>query len=74
MPTRCRALTRIPGCLLRQAMDKVAFLPFGLIVDKWRWGVFDGSIKPADYNKAWTDLRLQYQGITSAGRAARKCV
>ncbi|NIJ39017.1 peptidyl-dipeptidase A [Sphingopyxis panaciterrae] len=52
------------GLLLRQAMDKVAFLPFGLLVDRWRWGVFDGTIKPADYNKAWTQLRLQYQGIT----------
>jgi len=52
------------GLLLRQAMDKVAFLPFGLLIDRWRWGVFDGTIKPADYNKAWTQLRLQYQGIT----------
>ena len=52
------------GLLLRQAMDKVAFLPFGLLVDRWRWGVFDGSIKPAGYNDAWTQLRLQYQGIT----------
>jgi peptidyl-dipeptidase A len=52
------------GLLLRQAMDKVAFLPFGLLVDKWRWGVFDGSITPANYNQAWTDLRLRYQGIT----------
>jgi peptidyl-dipeptidase A len=51
------------GLLLRQAMDKVAFLPFGLLVDRWRWGVFDGSIKPADYTKAWTDMRLRYQGI-----------
>ncbi len=51
------------GLLLRQAMDKIAFLPFGLLVDKWRWGVFDGSIPPARYNQAWTDLRLQYQGI-----------
>lgn len=52
------------GLLLRQAMDKVAFLPFGLLVDKWRWGVFQGSIKPADYTTAWHDLKLQYQGIT----------
>lgn len=51
------------GLLLRQAMDKVAFLPFGLLVDKWRWGVFNGSVAPANYNKAWTDLRRQYQGI-----------
>ena len=52
------------GLLLRQAMDKVAFLPFGLLVDKWRWGVFNGSIRPEHYNDAWTALRLQYQGIT----------
>jgi peptidyl-dipeptidase A len=52
------------GLLLRQAMDKVAFLPFGLLVDKWRWGVFDGSITPANYNQAWVDLKRQYQGIT----------
>ncbi|TZG29468.1 M2 family metallopeptidase [Sphingomonas montanisoli] len=52
------------GLLLRQAMDKVAFLPFGLLMDKWRWGVFSGAVPPQYYNKAWTDLRLQYQGIT----------
>jgi len=55
------------GLLLRQAMDKVAFLPFGLLVDRWRWGVFDGSIQPADYNKKWTELRTQYQGIVPPG-------
>ncbi|MBB3035166.1 M2 family metallopeptidase [Alteriqipengyuania lutimaris] len=52
------------GLLLRQAMDKVAFLPFGLLVDKWRWGVFDGSITQATYNTAWHDLKREYQGIT----------
>nr|WP_232332937.1 M2 family metallopeptidase [Novosphingobium aquimarinum] len=51
------------GLLLRQAMDKVAFLPFGLLIDRWRWKVFSGDIAPADYNKAWTDMRLEYQGI-----------
>ncbi|QWC55823.1 peptidase M2 family protein [Erythrobacter sp. 3-20A1M] len=51
------------GLLLRQAMDKVAFLPFGLLVDKWRWGVFDGSITPANYNQAWVDLKQEYQGV-----------
>jgi peptidyl-dipeptidase A len=51
------------GLLLREAMDKVAFLPFGLLVDKWRWGVFEGSIQPANYNQAWVDLKTQYQGI-----------
>lgn len=52
------------GLLLAQAMDKVAFLPFGLLVDKWRWDVFAGRVTPEHYNQAWTDLRLQYQGIT----------
>ena len=52
------------GLLLRQAMDKVAFLPFGLLVDKWRWGVFKGDIKPGGYTPAWHALKLQYQGIT----------
>ena len=51
------------GLLLRQAMDKVAFLPFGLLVDKWRWGVFDGSTPPGNYNAAWVGLKQQYQGI-----------
>ncbi|GAA4039860.1 M2 family metallopeptidase [Parerythrobacter jejuensis] len=51
------------GLLLRQAMDKVAFLPFAHLVDKWRWGVFDGSIAPAQYNDVWTRLRTEYQGI-----------
>ena len=52
------------GLLLRQAMDKVAFLPFGLLVDKWRWGVFDGSITPDQYNTAWHGLKREYQGVT----------
>jgi peptidyl-dipeptidase A len=52
--------------LLRDALDKVAFLPFGIMIDKWRWKVFSGEIKPKDYNDAWWDLRLQYQGIAPA--------
>jgi peptidyl-dipeptidase A len=51
------------GLLLRRALDKVAFLPFGLLIDKWRWDVFSGKIPPADYNKAWWNLRREYQGI-----------
>ena len=62
-PTKVPSADKDLGLLLRQAMDKVAFLPFGLLVDKWRWGVFNGTTKTADYNKAWNDLRLQYQGI-----------
>jgi peptidyl-dipeptidase A len=51
------------GLLLREAMDKVAFLPFGLLIDKWRWGVFSGGIPATGYQGAWDALRLQYQGI-----------
>jgi len=49
------------------ALDKIAFLPFGLMVDKWRWQVFDGSVDPAHYNDAWWKLKLQYQGIVPPG-------
>jgi peptidyl-dipeptidase A len=49
--------------LLQQALEKVAFLPFGLLVDKWRWEAFSGQVKPADYNKAWWELRRKYQGV-----------
>jgi peptidyl-dipeptidase A len=48
---------------LRTALDKVAFLPFALALDKWRWQVFSGEIKPAEYNKAWWALREKYQGV-----------
>ena len=51
---------------MRQALSKVAFLPFGLMIDRWRWGVFDGSIKPGQYNKAWWDLKAKYQGVAPA--------
>jgi peptidyl-dipeptidase A len=45
------------------ALDSIAFLPFGKLIDEWRWGVFSGQIGPEDYNKAWWDLRTRYQGI-----------
>jgi peptidyl-dipeptidase A len=48
---------------MRMALAKVAFLPFGLMIDQWRWGVFDGSIAPDSYNKAWWDLKARYQGV-----------
>jgi len=51
------------GLLLNQALDKIAFLPFGLLIDRWRWGVFDGSITPDEYTKAWVDMKRDYQGI-----------
>lgn len=53
--------------LLDMALDKIAFLPFGLMVDKFRWGVFSGQTTPEDYNKAWWELRLKYQGLTPPG-------
>jgi peptidyl-dipeptidase A len=49
--------------LLQKALEKVAFLPFGLTVDKWRWEVFSGRVQADAYNKAWWDLRLKYQGV-----------
>ena len=52
------------GLLMKRALDKIPFLPFGLLVDQWRWKVFAGQVQPADYNKAWWDLRLKYQGVT----------
>ncbi|TYT25486.1 M2 family metallopeptidase [Luteimonas viscosa] len=51
---------------MRMALAKVSFLPFGLMIDRWRWGVFDGSIAPADYNKAWWELKAKYQGVAPA--------
>jgi len=51
------------GLLMGDALDKIAFLPFGLLIDQWRWKVFAGEVSPNDYNKAWWDLRLKYQGI-----------
>jgi peptidyl-dipeptidase A len=50
---------------MKMALDKIAFLPFGKLIDEWRWGVFDGRIKPADYNKAWWELREKYQGVSA---------
>jgi peptidyl-dipeptidase A len=48
---------------MRMALAKISFMPFGLMIDRWRWGVFDGSIKPEQYNKAWWDLKAKYQGV-----------
>jgi peptidyl-dipeptidase A len=50
--------------LMRMALDKVAFLPFGLVVDQWRWKVFSGEVKPDHYNAAWWELRRKYQGLS----------
>lgn len=63
-------LEKVPGAeedipfLLKMALDKIAFLPFGLLVDRWRWEVFSGEVGPETYNDAWWKLRLKYQGLT----------
>ena len=51
---------------MQKALSGVAFLPFGLMIDRWRWGVFDGSITPDQYNTAWWDLKAKYQGVAPA--------
>jgi peptidyl-dipeptidase A len=51
------------GLLLNRALDRLVLLPFTLVVDEWRWKVFSGEIKPADYNKTWWELKRKYQGV-----------
>jgi Oligoendopeptidase F len=51
------------GLLLKKALEKIAFLPFGLMIDQWRWKVFSGEVTPANYNAAWWELRRKYQGV-----------
>ncbi len=53
------------GLLLKQALDKIAFIPFGLMVDQWRWQVFSGQVIPENYNTAWWELREKYQGVAA---------
>jgi peptidyl-dipeptidase A len=48
---------------MKMALNKIAFLPFGRLIDLWRWRVFSGEVTPAHYNAAWWELRRHYQGI-----------
>jgi peptidyl-dipeptidase A len=48
---------------MKDALEKIAFLPFGKLIDQWRWDVFSGKTRPADYNKSWWELRRKYQGV-----------
>ena len=57
---------------MKLALDKIAFLPFGKLIDQWRWKVFSGEIKPENYNAAWWELREQYQGVAAPVRAHRR--
>ena len=54
------------GLLLQTALQRLAFLPFGLVVDAWRWQVFSGQVTPDQYNRAWWELRERYQGVRPA--------
>jgi len=56
--------------LMKQALDKVAFLPFGLMVDQWRWKVFSGELTPDTYNSGWWELREKYQGVKAPNERA----
>ncbi|MFQ3250880.1 MAG: peptidyl-dipeptidase A [Glaciecola sp.] len=53
------------GMLLKVALDKIAFIPFGLMVDQWRWKVLAGEITPEEYNTLWWELREKYQGVAA---------
>lgn len=49
--------------LMKRALEGIAFLPFGLMVDQWRWQVFAGEAGPEGYNDLWWQLREKYQGV-----------
>ncbi len=51
------------GLLMDRALAKISFLPFGLLIDQWRWKIFSGEVPPDKYNDAWWALRLKYQGV-----------
>jgi peptidyl-dipeptidase A len=48
---------------MSSALGKIAFLPFRLLIEQWRWQAFSGAVPPERYNQAWWDLRLKCQGI-----------
>jgi peptidyl-dipeptidase A len=50
---------------MKMALEKIAFLPFGKLIDEWRWKVFSGEVRPENYNAAWWALREQYQGVAA---------
>lgn len=49
--------------LMKTALFKIAFLPFGYLIDQYRWKIFDGTTSPKNFQKSWDELRLKYQGI-----------
>lgn len=49
--------------LYRVGLSKLVFLPFAYTVDKYRWGIFRGEIKPEEYNCKFWKLREEFSGI-----------
>jgi peptidyl-dipeptidase A len=60
------------GLLLEKALEKVAFVPFGMLIDQWRWKVFSGQVTPQNYNATWWELRNMYQGIAAPAPRTEK--
>jgi peptidyl-dipeptidase A len=63
LPAAKRNEQALVNLQMKAALEQVAFLPFGLSMDRWRWDVFAGKVKPADYNRSWWDLRTRLQGV-----------
>jgi peptidyl-dipeptidase A len=71
VPAATQSKEAVINTQMRMALEKIAFLPFGKMIDEWRWKVFSGEIKPENYNSTWWALRRQYQGIAPPGGADR---
>ena len=54
------------GLLMKQALDGVVVVPWALMLDKWRSGVFNGEIDETNLNSSWWKLREYYQGINTS--------
>ena len=57
---------------MKMGLSKIAFLPFGYLMDQWRWKVFQGEITEANYNSKWWELRTKYQGIKAPNNRSEK--
>ncbi len=62
-PTTPQSRESLINQQMRMALQKIAFLPFGKVIDEWRWKVFAGEVTPADYESTWWAMREKYQGI-----------
>jgi peptidyl-dipeptidase A len=63
VPAAATSRESVINTQMKMALEKIAFLPFGKMIDEWRWQVFSGEVAPGGYNAAWWALRRQYQGI-----------